>query len=453
MIGRGGGGKKRQATGSPRILSTVYERQESNKLSKLSKLPIPIPKPTPATPAAVAAMVDAAAVESLENHRSKLRIPVLKKLDFSAHNLQIIGQGGYGKVLKWNDAFVIKVPLAEDQENTTSTEKKTIDTVVARELCMYEETKDLHPNIVKVAGLAVLGNEYGIVFENAGIELFAYVKSAFTPGHHPLWMQCRRNMGFPDSDTVITKPTLYPILDRYVDDFAVQLLNGLVHLHSNKIFHNDIKLENILVSVEDDALHLKYADFGFAHCPSWKYRTEEQEHYLGFFSTRDKTDLSSDMPYSMYFGSPAYIPDPAIGKRREFVYRRDQYALGISLYACAYGGLLYRMPHSSDETYCNFTKKMNDIEQDTTGNVFFGQLNGVTRRAPIESLLKRLISFKPDFVGNIWKEFSPTTEATDHVQRVQPTCVIEKTVREGDDCLKDEIVWDPHTGPHLVKKG
>ena len=43
--------------------------------------------------------------------------------------------------------------------------------------------------------------------------------------------------------------------------FALQMLDSMEYMHSNRVAHRDLKLENILI---DDNLQLKLADFGFA---------------------------------------------------------------------------------------------------------------------------------------------------------------------------------------------
>ena len=189
------------------------------------------------------------------------------------------------------------------------------------------------------------------------------------------------------------------------------------YLHSNGIFHNDIKPENILVQQKmtpvGSILQLKYCDFGFSHCAEWKIQNGEKDEYVGCMSkysakillenigglqkkdllnllegctgiqnihldrypvrgsSRKRTDavvvMANDVAADAVMkklkekkgedwvihekvyefrsvGSPAYVPDPSILTGLDFQCRRDQYALGCTLYACAYGHFLYYTP-------------------------------------------------------------------------------------------------------------
>jgi serine/threonine protein kinase len=44
-----------------------------------------------------------------------------------------------------------------------------------------------------------------------------------------------------------------------------QILCALEVLHANKVVHNDIKLENLLLQTSGDARSVKLVDFGLAH--------------------------------------------------------------------------------------------------------------------------------------------------------------------------------------------
>lgn len=57
--------------------------------------------------------------------------------------------------------------------------------------------------------------------------------------------------------------------------FLYQLLQSLVFLHSNRIFHRDLKPQNLLIS--DDGKTIKLADFGLARAFGLPIKTYTHE--------------------------------------------------------------------------------------------------------------------------------------------------------------------------------
>lgn len=448
-------GKKRKTKAEPQLLAPVYEERAGGE--KQRKILAPVneeraggeKQQSEQREKTIAKLITENLAVNMYSHRGRLLIAVAKNV-IAIDSMEHIGSGAFGAVFRYtnrhNDSLIIKVSKKLDEANLQDIPRET-----KRELCMYGEK---HPNIVKVWGIVQLSGPYpyGIIFEDSGIELFDYVQSAFGSHKNAATLQfCRQNLGLPrEPDTNVRKDWMVAaIWDRHIDDFAVQLLNGLVHLHSNGVFHNDIKLENILVSVVERnqrrALQLKYGDFGLAHCSRWRMGDHE---FVGVYSTSIPRNLEAENPYP-FFGSLAYLPDGRIATSKSFSYRRDQYSLGISLFCCAYGGFFYedhkRGTAEHPSMYDRFLEKLKEIQEDDTDNLFFGQVFNITRRAPIETLLKKLISFQPDFVGEIWKQVSPTSQRS-------PTCFIEQEEKEGVECLKNDVVWDPRTGPTLTRK-
>ena len=57
-----------------------------------------------------------------------------------------------------------------------------------------------------------------------------------------------------------------PISEGEVAEWMLQLLQALNYLHTLKVIHRDLKLENILIDkTEDGEVRCKLTDFGFAH--------------------------------------------------------------------------------------------------------------------------------------------------------------------------------------------
>ena len=101
--------------------------------------------------------------------------------------------------------------------------------------------------------------------------------------------------------------------DYWIKDTFKQLLDGLEKMHTNKIYHRDIKLEDILVF---EHRVVKYCDFGLAA----RRRVAS-----------DQDDVDE--------GTLAYMPPDFLGGRK-YRSRSDVYSLGVVLYALVNGGRL-----------------------------------------------------------------------------------------------------------------
>jgi serine/threonine protein kinase len=92
-------------------------------------------------------------------------------------------------------------------------------------------------------------------------------------------------------------------------------LQGLEHIHQNRIIHCDLKPENILLDVTAQGWTAKIADFGIAR-------------FLGPTDTQDPQDAGET-------GSPAYMaPERFYGR---FSVETDLYAVGVLLYELVTG--------------------------------------------------------------------------------------------------------------------
>jgi serine/threonine protein kinase len=93
-----------------------------------------------------------------------------------------------------------------------------------------------------------------------------------------------------------------------------QILEGMDFFHRMSISHRDIKLENILIDMEDEQLVTKIIDFGFAH------HTEDP-----------------NMKLTAFCGTPGYM-SPQMAMKKDYLGPPvDIWAAGIVLYTILFG--------------------------------------------------------------------------------------------------------------------
>lgn len=94
-----------------------------------------------------------------------------------------------------------------------------------------------------------------------------------------------------------------------------QLLKGLAYCHSLNVCHRDIKLENLIITLQNA---LKIIDFGFATC----------------YSREKKAKL--------FCGTPNYMAPEIVGRREFTGPPTDVWAAGVVLYAMVSGSLPFK---------------------------------------------------------------------------------------------------------------
>jgi serine/threonine protein kinase len=72
------------------------------------------------------------------------------------------------------------------------------------------------------------------------------------------------------------------LMESSVKTICGVILNALDYIHSRKVIHRDIKLQNILFRVNGDIKSLKIVDFGLAKCieGNEKSVSDKQELYI-----------------------------------------------------------------------------------------------------------------------------------------------------------------------------
>lgn len=103
-----------------------------------------------------------------------------------------------------------------------------------------------------------------------------------------------------------------------------QIVEGVNYLHKLNIIHRDIKLENIIVS-DEDQVTVKMIDFGFA------LQNQTPETYNKVFC-----------------GTPCYMAPEIVSRQKYRGQKADCWALGVLLYVLLMGQFPFRNSNSQN---------------------------------------------------------------------------------------------------------
>ena len=141
-------------------------------------------------------------------------------------SLQLIGEGSYAKVFKYNDPQYQK-EFALKRANPTLSEKE-----ILRFKREFEEMKQLNsPYIVEVYKYSEESNEYTMEFMDRTLD---------------------EHLRITNSSLTIEKRKL----------ICFQFLKGLDYLHSKDLLHRDLSPKNVLVKIYENVDVFKISDFG-----------------------------------------------------------------------------------------------------------------------------------------------------------------------------------------------
>ena len=137
----------------------------------------------------------------------------------------------------------------------------------------------------------------------------------------------------------------------------IQIIKGVIYLHSKNICHRDIKLENILVMKNDV---IKIIDFGFA------------------------VKCNKDTYQKLFCGTPSYMAPEILNKKKYNPYYSDIWSLGVLFYAMIYGKFPF-----------DYNNKEIDDEFDEITEINISFNDGINVNDDIQNIFKRIFILEP----------------------------------------------------------
>lgn len=234
-----------------------------------------------------------------------------------------IGQGSFSVVVLCQQSETLeKVAIKISTASETINSRSRIETSINRELNLLRQVS--HPNIIKL----LLSNVY---VDDTNIERVLVVMPYCPGGDLFSFMANNRHSMSPSLTMAI----------------FTNIVQGLAFLHSKDIVHRDIKLENVLLTLEQDQL-LSLQSF------------DSPLVVLTDFGLSKHLDSPSQM-LTTRCGSEDYVsPELLMGIPYDGK-KNDVWALGVLLYALMEGRLPFDpIPHSANSVVSNASHKMNN---------------------------------------------------------------------------------------------
>ncbi len=119
-------------------------------------------------------------------------------------------------------------------------------------------------------------------------------------------------------------------------------MNAAQHLHAQKIAHRDLKLENVLITMEEQELLVKVSDFGFAA----RYQKDGQEIMFNEYKGTRKGYMAPEIHACHQNSENWYKAMPT-----------DIFALGVMLFAIFMGKLPFQTAQKENKLYAMIALK------------------------------------------------------------------------------------------------
>ncbi|GJM97236.1 hypothetical protein PR202_ga14147 [Eleusine coracana subsp. coracana] len=181
--------------------------------------------------------------------------------------------------LEWNFLLLMQPCMGKLAEVTTRSFRGGVGSKVQIDkgdstILLQALQKLIHPNIVKLKEVTMENHELFFIFEHMECNLYDVIRE--------------KQVAFSEGD---------------IQNFMLQILQGLAHMHNNGYFHRDLKPENLLVSNST----IKIADFGLAR------------------------EVSSNPPYTDYVSTRWYRAPEVLLQSSAYTPAIDMWAVGAIL--------------------------------------------------------------------------------------------------------------------------